>query len=61
MIANIIAVAVIVGISVFAVATIVKKYRRAKITGNPECIGCCGCHADGGNNGSFCSHCSGKK
>lgn len=43
MIANIIAAAVIAGLSVFAVTALVKKYRIAKQTGNPGCIGCCGC------------------
>lgn len=46
MIANVIAAAVIAGLSVFAVTALVKKHRIAKQTGNPGCIGCCGCHAD---------------
>ena len=53
MMANILAVAVIVVCAAGAVVAIVKNYRRAKATGNPACLGCAGCHAS-----KECKQCS---
>ena len=54
MLANVIAVTVLVLFTMLAIRALVKNYRKAKKTGNPSCIGCCACcHKEGG-----CSHCA---